>query len=540
MAFKNRSANVSRFAMVPRPDVPRSAFRNEQTHKTAFDAGWLIPAYVDEILPGDSVSMNMTAFARLATPVFPIMDNLYLSSFFFFVPNRLTWVNWEKFMGAQAVPGDSTSYLIPQYESGVGGFAVGSMADYFGIPTVGQVDAAGVTRVSALPFRAYTLIYNHWFRDENLQNPLSERADDGPDTIAELNGGLGYVLMRRGKRHDYFTSALPWPQRETSLDATQGIEWRGGVPVSGIQRTSLAAGTPGTIGYETGSLSQVTYPFATATSTAGEYRVRLDGDNLPDIRVQINDMRLAFAAQRLMERDARGGGRYTEIVRAHFGVVSPDARLQRPEYLGGGTTPITVNPIVQQSATGLDGGSTPLGQLGGVGTGVATNHGFSASFTEHGYIIGLICVHADLTYQQGINRMWSRRTKYDFFWPAFGNLGEQAILRNEIYHRGTSANDDVVFGYQERWAEYRNKPNRISGLFRSTAAATIDPWHLAQRFTVAPTLNYQFIVEEPPLERVLAIGAGAAGQQILCDMLFSVKMVRPIPMFSVPGLADHF
>lgn len=549
--FKARSAEVSRFSMVPRGDIPRSVFKAEQTHKTAFNAGFLVPVYVDEILPGDSCSLNMTAFCRLSTPIFPVMDNMYLDTFFFFVPCRLVWDNFNKFMGEQLTPGASTSYLIPTHSSNVGGFAVGSLMDYFGIPTVGQVDGAGVTTINALPLRAYSLIYNEWFRDQNLQNPLTVLTDDGPDTIAELNGGLGYIMMPRGKRHDYFTSALPWPMRETSLtswdNGTVGI-FKGGAKVSGLGAANLTQTHANQLVYETGG-PQVNFASsklidATTGTPNGQVFMKLDSAGLPDVRVTINDMRLAFAAQRLMERDARGGTRYTEIVRSHFGVLSPDARLQRPEYLGGGTTPITVTPIVQQSATKVGGetagGATPLGSLGGVGTGVATGHGFSSSFTEHGYIIGIACVRADLTYQQGIAKMWTRRTKYDLYWPAFAHLGEQAILRNEIYHRGTAANDDVVFGYQERWAEYRHKPNRVSGLFRSTAASTIDAWHLAQRFTVAPVLNYQFIQEDPPLERVLAVGAGAAGQEILFDSLFSVRMVRPIPTFSVPGLADHF
>lgn len=534
MSFKSRSANVSRFSMVPRPDIPRSSFRSEQTHKSTFDAGKLIPVYLDEILPGDSVRLTMTAFCRLATPLFPVMDNMYLDSFFFFVPNRLLWDNWQRFMGEQSTPGASTSYLIPQVTVPVG-VSPCTLADYFGIPVN---SLGGGSNINALPFRAYNLIYSEWFRDQNIVTPPPLNTGDGPDNLND------YVLLRRGKRHDYFTSALPWPMRETSLASNYDITWRGGVPVSGIQRTSLAAGTANTTGYETGKVDQVTYPFATATSTAGEYRVRLDSMNLPDIRVQINDMRLAFAAQRLMERDARGGSRYTEIVRAHFGVISPDARMQRPEYLGGGSAPITVNPIVQQSATKVAGetagGSTPLGQLGGVGTGVAQGHGFSASFTEHGYLIGLVSVRADLTYQQGVHKMWDRRTKYDFYWPAFANLGEQPVLRREIYATGLAANDDVVFGYQERWAEYRHKPNRISGLFRSNAAGTLDAWHLAQNFTAAPTLSSSFIAETPPLSRVLAAGALADNQQVLFDSLFSVNMVRAIPMFSVPGLADHF
>lgn len=534
MGFNARSADPSRFSMVPRADVPRSVFHSEHTHKSTFDAGYLIPVFVDEILPGDSMKLNMTAFARLATPLYPLMDNLHLDTFFFFVPNRLVWENFQRFMGEQITPGASTSFLVPQCTFAAHQAAACVLLDYFGIPTTGQVTAA--VSINALPLRSYNLIYNEWFRDQNIQNPVTVSKGDGPDDASVL-----YSLLRRGKRHDYFTSALPWPMRETSLTSgsTYDIQWRGGVPVSGLGRSSLVAGSPNISVFETGKIDGITYASARGTNL-DDLRFKLDANNLPDIRVQINDMRLAFAAQRLMERDARGGSRYTEIVRSHFGVTSPDGRLQRPEYLGGGSAPISVTPIVQQSATGLTGGTTPLGQLGGVGTGVAQGHGFSASFTEHGHIIGLACVRADLTYQQGIHRMWDRRTKFDFYWPAFANLGEQPVLRREIYATGQAANDDVVFGYQERWAEYRHKPNRVSGLFRSTATGTLDAWHLAQKFTAPPTLSDAFIREEPPMSRVLALGASSTNQQVLFDSIFKISHVRPVPSFSVPGLIDHF
>jgi hypothetical protein len=253
----------------------------------------------------------------------------------------------------------------------------------------------------------------------------------------------------------------------------------------------------------------------------------------------INQLRQAFQIQKLLERDARGGTRYTEIIRSHFGVTSPDSRLQRPEYLGGGSTPININPIAQTSSTTVTASSTPLGTLAAMGTALASGHGFSSSFTEHGLIIGLVSVRADLTYQQGLHKMWSRQTRYDFYFPAFAHLGEQAILNKEIYATGT-ANDEGVFGYQERWAEYRHKPSQISGLFKSTTAGTLDAWHLAQNFVTAPTLNNTFIEERPPLERALAVGASAQGQEFIFDAFFDVKMARPLPMYSVPGLIDHF
>jgi hypothetical protein len=544
--FKARSADVSRFSMVPRADVPRSVFQAEQTHKTTFDAGLLIPVYVDEILPGDSVKLSMTAFCRLQTPIFPIMDNLHLDSFFFFVPNRLVWTNWRRFMGEQITPSSSTAFLVPQVESGVGGFpAEYPFWQYWGIPQGSQVAGAGVTRANALFFRAYNLIYNEWFRDQNLQNPADVVTSDSTETNA---GGVltRYVLRRRGKRHDYFTSALPWPMRETSLTSGDGFRFKGGIPVSGLGARTLVSPSNNVTVYPVGGGSETYTLSKDISSTAANQSIMLRTDTLgyPDVRIQINDMRQALAVQKLMERDARGGSRYTEIVRAHFGVISPDARLQRPEYLGGGSSPINVSAIAQTSATRFAGdtagGNTPLGQLGGIGTGVATGHGFSSSFTEHGMIIGLVSVRADLTYQQGLHKMFTRRTKYDYYWPAFANLGEQAVLRNEIYHRGVDAEDNTVFGYQERWAEYRHKPNRISGKFRSYATGTLDAWHLSQNFTSAPVLGDTFIQDTPPMSRVLAAGVLANEQQVLFDSIFSVRHVRPIPAFSVPGLGDRF
>lgn len=535
-----RSADASRFAMIPRSDIPRSVFEAEPTHKTTFDTGLLIPIYLDEVLPGDQQRLRMDAFVRLATPLFPVMDNLYLDTFFFFVPNRLIWSNWKRFMGEQDNPLASTTYLIPQTTSPANGFAVNSLQDYMGLPTVGQLSAGATYTVSVLPMRAYNLIWNEWFRDQNMQTPVAVNLGDGPDSHTD------YVLKRRGKRHDYFTSCLPWPQKPTSLDATQGFAFQGGAPVSGLGGISLANGV-GSVGVQEVGGTVATYSAGKNIwdpAAANQVVMKVDSDGYPDVRVTINAMRQAFAVQKLLERDARGGTRYTELVRAHFGVISPDQRLQRPEYLGGGSTPITINPVVQTSATKAAGetagGATPLGQLGAIGTGFARGHGFSQSFTEHGYILGLACVRADLTYMQGIHRSWRRRTKYDFYWPAFANLGEQPVLREELYAVGLPASDSTVFGYQERWAEYRHKPNRISGYFRSTAATTLDAWHFAQRFNTPPVLDDSFITEFPQVQRALAVGAAAAGKEVLFDSICEVRSVRPVPAFSVPGLGDRF
>jgi hypothetical protein len=516
------------FSRVPRADIPRSSFDRSAGYKTTLNAGILYPIFAEEALPGDTFNVSMTGFARLSTPLKPLMDNSYFNTFFFAVPNRLIWDNWQAFNGEQKNPDDSTDFLVPEVTFDAAGIAYGTMGDYFGLP-VGVPNF----RCNSLHFRAYNLIWNEWFRDQNLQDSVEVPTGDGPDPSTL------YPLLRRGKRHDYFTSSLPWPQKGESVGIPLGVSApvRASLGSDGIPRYYTTGNAPPSAqtAYTDGTVHMENPP-----SSAGFVQwadPHLEADLSLATAATINQLRQAFQIQKLYERDARGGTRYTEILRSHFGVTSPDARLQRPEYLGGGQSGITISPIAQtQRSDPGDPDATPLGSLAGVGTSVMHGHGFSKSFTEHCVILGFICVRADLTYQQGVNRMWSRRGRFDYYWPALSHIGEQAVLNKEIYCDGTPE-DDAVWGYQERYAEYRYKPSQITGLFRSSHPQSLDVWHLSQDFTARPNLNSVFIQEQPPFDRVVAVPSEPT---FILDTYFRVRTARPMPVYGVPGMIDHF
>lgn len=556
-----KSPRSNRFSMIPSVNLKRSVFDRSHDYKTTLDSGYLVPFYVDEVLPGDSFKLNVATFARMNTPIVPFMDNVYLETFFFFVPTRLVWDNWQKFNGEQKNPGDSTDFLIPSL-SDVTSFANGTVFDYFGLPTGVNLNSS-ISPINSLPFRAYNLIWNEWFRDENLQTSVSVPTGDGPDPVSNFN------LLKRSKRHDYFTSALPWPQKGPSVD----IGLSGNAPIVGFGHGSywhfVNYRSPGDWELSTSNLGIEHSPVLSTNSfvplgTANEYlrfeettgptflrslkgnlysfeKGELIHESGPDLvadlsevsAITINDLRQAFQIQKLLERDARGGTRYTEILRSHFGVISPDARLQRPEYLGGSRSRINIVPVQQTSNTN---DVSPQGNLAAYGLASDVRKGFNKSFVEHGYIIGLVNIRADLTYQQGLNRMWSRRSRFDFYWPSLAHLGEQAILNKEIYTQGTEA-DNQVFGYQERYAEYRYYPSMITGKLRSTDPQSLDVWHLAQKFDSLPTLSSQFIEENPPIKRALAV---QNEPEFFLDVWFDCKCARPMPVYGVPGLVDHF
>lgn len=570
----------NRFSQIPNSPIQRSVFDRSHDYKTTMDAGYLIPFFVDEVLPGDTFKLRVNAFVRMNTLVAPFMDNVFMDTFFFFVPTRLVWDNWQRFCGEQKNPGDSTDYLIPSL-SETNTFTNGSIFDYMGLPTGVPLNPTN-TPINALPFRAYNLIYNEWFRDENLIDSIPVITGDGPDPISN------YTLRKRAKRHDYFTSALPWPQKGPSVD----VGLTGNAPVVGFgdgsrwnfSSNNTYSGTQAIFGNpvdvkdniglqvftnrEMFSTSMM-IPIMQETNQSGRWanignQDQSNGDNINPTRairgegfylpngilenssgvtpyadlsgvsaITINDLRQAFQIQKFYEKWARAGSRYTETLRVMFNVISPDARLQRPEYLGGTHSRVNVVPTAQTSSTDSVSPQSNLSAFGVLGD---SAHGFNKSFVEHGYVIGLCCLRADITYQQGLNRMWSRRQLFDFYWPTLAHLGEQVVYNKEIYTQG-SADDNGVFGYQERYAEYRYKPSMITGKLRSTDAQSLDVWHLAQKFDSLPKLNQDFVEENPPIARVIAV---QNEPQFFADFWFDLKTSRPMPVYSVPGLVDHF
>lgn len=536
MGFRvNTSGRVNQghFASVPNKiDAPRSTFDRSFSHKTTINEGNLYPIMWEPILPGDTVNLKTHALCRLATPIFPYMDNVYLDLHFFFVPNRLVWSKWEQFQGAQDDPPNTfTDYEVPSLDDAThaAGFASLSLYDYFGLPT----SVANIPQASmpiALPFRSYRKIWNDWYRDESTQDPLSVDTGDGPDTTS-------YALLKRNRRKDYFTSCLPWPQKGPAVTLPLGTQ----APITGLMKKNQTWPLTNQTGYESGNTTLQNYANAATIATAtDDYVFTVEKsltDGTPNIYADlssataatINSIRESIVLQQMLELDARGGSRYVEILLARFGVVSPDFRLQRSEYLGGTTIDINVSPIAQTSSTDAE---TPQGNLAGfaVGRGKA---GINHSFVEHGQLLCLASVRADTTYQQGMSRHWSVRTRYDYYEPLAANLGEQAVLNKEIYMPSTySATGEDAFGYQERWAEYRYKPSYVTGLFRTAAAGSLDSWHLAVSFSSLPTLT-DIIPENPPIDRIVAV---SSEPHFILDTFTKFRHVRVMPVYSAPGL----
>jgi len=542
----------SRFAHNPQINIQRSVFNRDSAVKLPFNAGELIPFFIDEVLPGDTFNIETSAVCRMSTLIYPVMDTCFLDIYYFYVPNRLVWEHWKEFNGENRLTPwvQPTEYQIPQIVSPSGGWNYHTLADYLGLPPKKD----GISE-SHLPFRAYGLIWNEWFRDQNLQSativPLTDTTVEGMNhNVVDIinTARRGSLPLPVNKYHDYFTSCLPAPQKGPSVLLPLGNS----APVITGNAYEVLGKPPLTWGYVSGSNGGVVTDgghigVSPVVGSTGKDSVLFATTNPPvspnnlyaDLTSAtsstINALRQAFQIQKLYERDARGGTRYIEVIKSHFGVTSPDMRQQRPEYLGGKRIPVNVNEVAQTSSTD---NVSPQANLSAYSHTVDRDGSFVQSFTEHGYIIGLCCVRTLHTYQQGIERFWSRKRRFDFYWPALANIGEQAVLNKEIYFQGNST-DNEVFGYQEAWADYRYKPSRVCGSFRSSYPQSLDVWHYADNFDSCPVLNSQWPREvKSNIDRTLAVSSSIE-RQFICDFYIRNTCTRPMPLYSIPGLIDH-